>query len=417
MRQRSDGSTIRQPSGSMSRRAFLGAAAGSALLGAAGSLVSQSPQAGARNVRRSVRLLASGPPPITVDVQPNGTAPGDILLTPMNLQADYQTGPMIVDNSGKVIWFHPLSKASSNLQVQTYKNQPVLTWWQGQFESLGYGLGNYKIYNTSYQEVATVKAADGLHGDLHDFVISPEGTALFTVYRVIPYDLSPVGGPVNGQLLESIFQEVDIATGKLLMKWRATRHVHLRESHAPLPSTASTPWDWFHINSVAFDGDGDIIVSSRHTWTVYKIDRSTGKIVWRLNGKRSDFQMGPGTRFFWQHHARHHPNNVLTVFDDGAGPTQNEQQSRGLKLRVDTTNMTVQLIEQYLPQPTLLTSFAGSAQLLPNGNVFVGWGGNSHFSEYTPNGKLIYQAELPSGVVSYRAFRSQWPGMPMGQAA
>jgi hypothetical protein len=51
------------------------------------------------------------------------------------------------------------------------------------------------------------------------------------------------------------------------------------------------------MNSVALAPDGDLIVSSRNTWTIYKIVRPGGAVRWRLGGKKSDFKVGPGAAF------------------------------------------------------------------------------------------------------------------------
>ncbi len=74
-----------------------------------------------------------------------------------------------------------------------------------------------------------------------------------------------------------------------------------RDSYQPAPRNPNTPYDYFHINSVSLAADGNLIISSRHTWTVYEVDRRTGRIIWRLGGKHSDFRLGPGVRFAWQH--------------------------------------------------------------------------------------------------------------------
>jgi hypothetical protein len=68
-------------------------------------------------------------------------------------------------------------------------------------------------------------------------------------------------------------------------------HVGLDESYAPLPTgeSAHLPYDYFHANSVGLAADGNLIVSARHTWCCYKIDRRTGEVIWRLGGKKSDF--------------------------------------------------------------------------------------------------------------------------------
>lgn len=421
----------------MDRRHFLAAMAGTALLGAGTRTIADSAQAGAAgrvgggpstgelsgggpgtgelSAGQLGATQSSGPPPITVTVPPEGTAPGYILLTPFSLA--YQSGPTIIDSAGKVIWFQQVQGFTTNLEVQRYRGQRVLTWWEGSLIlPEGYGEGQCRILDTSYRQIGTVAAGNGLQADLHDFTITPEGTALITVYQQRRHDLSALGGPRHGILLDSLFQEVDIVTGRVLHQWRASRHVPLEESYMSPPSSPTKPYDFFHINSIDVEPDGNLLVSARNTCCVYKIERTTGRIIWRLHGKKSDFRMGPGTRFQLQHDARHHPGNVLTIFDDGEAPEARE--SRGIKLHVDFRTRQVELLDAYVTHhPPTRANNQGSVQLLPNGNAFVGWGSAPLFTEFSPDGKILYEARLPVGVSSYRAFRFRWPAPPSAAPA
>jgi hypothetical protein len=403
----------------VSRRAFLGFAAGAAVLGGGNSRTRRGsrlvlPSRVGRGVRDT--LLSTGPPPITVTVPAHDTAPGVILLTPKPLTSkpstSYQHGPMIVDNTGQVIWFKSLEEEVFNLQMQTYQGKPVLTWWKGNNNGLGFASGVYKIIDTKFQEVTTVRAGNGLSGDFHEFVITPQNTALFTIFEKRAADLTSVGGPPDGEMYDSLFQEVDIATGRVLMQWRASDHVSVAESYSTYQPNST--FHFFHMNSIDVDSDKNLLVSGRNTWCVYKVDRTTGEIIWRLHGKKSDFRMGAETKFQWQHHARHHADDVLTLFDNGsAGPgTFTVFPSRGLKMFLNMRKMRTEFIQEYLPRPRMQAASMGSVQILPNGNVFVGWGNRTYFSEYAADGTLLYDARLPTGVNSYRAFRSPWTATP-----
>ena len=351
------------------------------------------------------------PPTITTTVAPVGTAPGLIFVGPGG--PAYQHGPMIVDDRGNLVWFSPIATGSAlNVALHRYQGSPVLAWWQGKVVlPAGYGEGEYPIVDTSYREVARVRAGNGLMGDLHELVLTEQGTALIPIYRPVPADLSSIGGPVHGTLLDSSFQEVDIATGHVLMQWNASDHVAVAETyHQGNPSDG--PFDFFHINSIDVDSDGDLLVSGRHTWAVYKVGRRTGDVVWRLNGKRSDFAMGPGAVFAFQHDARRREGGLVSLFDNGGGPPNVATESRGLILSLDTTAMTATLVRQYLPDPSLLSNSQGNVQILPNGHVFVGWGEQPYWSEFTADGRIIYDARFPDGQGSYRAFRFPWVGQP-----
>jgi hypothetical protein len=302
--------------------------------------------------------------------------------------------------------------------VQRYHGRPVLTWWRGR-APMGVGGGFYSIYDTSYRKVADVRAGNGLRGDLHEFRITPRDTALFTVYRLRPQNLSAVGGPKNGKILEGIVQELDIATGRVLFEWHSFPQVGLKESYAKVPPASqgkkAPPLDYFHINSIDLEPDGKLLVSARNTHTIYEIDPKTKKIVWRLGGKRSDFKLRAGVRFAWQHDARRQPDGTITLFDNSAVPPV-AKFSRILVLRVDEQTKKAMLVRSYHHPKRLLTPFEGNAQFLPNGHIFVGWGANAYFSEFDARGHLILDASIgrPGApgkeADTYRAYRFDWTG-------
>jgi hypothetical protein len=122
------------------------------------------------------------------------------------------------------------------------------------------------------QGVAEIRAGNGLQADLHELNLTPQGTALVTAYRVTTTDLSVLGGPSNGQVLAPQAQEIDIATGKLLWYWDCLEHVPVTETCSSPPNEKQTsPFDYFHMNSIAVAPDGDLLISARNTWAVFKL--------------------------------------------------------------------------------------------------------------------------------------------------
>ena len=321
---------------------------------------------------------------------------------------------MLVDDAGEPVWVHPVPHASTNLRVQQFQGHPVLTWWQGTIAHYGVGIsGEYVVLDTTYRQLMTVGGRNGMAADLHEFLIDGRGVAYFTGYRQVETDLRSVGGPKKGTALEATIQGVDLATGKLVFDWHGLDHVGLDESYASYKTAKknTSPFAPAPLNSVDTTADGKLLFSARNTWALYKVDPATGDIIWRLGGKKSDFTLGPGVRFAWQHDGRSHPANVLTVFDDEGDPPE-AKQSRGLVLSVDETAMKVTLVRQYLhPKKAVLAGSQGSVQLLPNGDVFVGWGAEPYYTEYRADGTVVLDAEFAKGE-SYRALRFPWTGNP-----
>ena len=354
------------------------------------------------------------PPTISVDVRPARFGP-DLVLTDSH-SGPAQQGPMIIDANGDLVWFLPLSPGSDpglrafNLQSWSYRGKKVLSWFQGAVVE-AHGQGSYELYDSSYQKIAEVSAKNGFQGDLHEFVITPEGTALFTCYGQAHADLSRYGGPREGTYFFGVVQEVDLKTGKLVFEWRSDDHVALEEScQRPQPDGT---WDYFHINSIDVDqADGNLIISGRNTWAFYKVERAGGKVLWRLGGKASDFNVGPGAQFAFQHHVRRHADTTITLFDNEGGPPAEASRSRGVVLSVDEKSRQASLLRQYLHTPPVLSEALGSVQDLLDGNRFIGWGESGYFTEYDATGKPLFDARLASGTESYRAFKQPWMGVP-----
>ena len=341
-----------------------------------------------------------------------GTAHGYVFLALKEGAGEH--GPMILDDRGRLVWFEKYTTAR-DFKAQRYRGRPVLTWWEGSVV-FGHGVGEYVVFDDSYREIARVRAGNGLRGDLHEFVITPQDTALLTAYKAASADLSALGGPEDGVAWDGIAQEVDIETGKVLFEWHSLDHVGVEESYVHPPYDPAYAYDYFHINSIDVDHDGDLLVSARNTWTVYKIDRTSGEVIWRLGGRKSDFEMGEGTRTAFQHDARRHEDGAITVFDNGANLAGHDV-SRAILLRLDEEEMSATLLREYASPEGLLSTSQGDAQLLAGGNVFVGWGSQPYLSEFSQDGDLILNAGFPPECESYRAFRFPWSGQPTDDPA
>jgi hypothetical protein len=344
------------------------------------------------------------PASITVNRNSAGTAPGDIFLTPQ--YGPVQNGPMLVDPSGNLIWFQPLppNALATDFRVQQLGGQPVLTWWQG-YTNNGSGRGVGVIYNTSYQQIATVQAANGIQGmDLHEFLVTPQGDAWIVGVSPVHY------GTLIRPLMDAVVQEIDIKTGLVMFEWHAVDHVPITESYFSTKSKGYV-YDPYHLNSLALDLDGNLIVSMRNTSAVYKVNVQTGAIMWTLGSNQSTFKLGAGTATMFQHNAIVQPDGSLTMFDDGGGPPT-VRAGRAIRVSLNGANDTATLVSQYTHTPALKTNFEGNVQVLSNGDVFVGWGQQPYLTEFSASGQTLFDARFTSNTSSYRAYRMSWAGQP-----
>lgn len=353
------------------------------------------------------------PPKFDVVTNASGSAAGDVFLAPYH--GPGQNGPMIVDPAGNLVWFDPLPDGLSafDFREQTYQNRPVLTWWQGYLTSNGHGIGEGEIYDSSYRQIATVKAGNGYHADLHEFQLTPRGTALVTAYQPVRWDLSGAGGSVDGVVFDGIAQEIDIATGNVLFEWHSLDHVSIADSFAE----PKTPYDYFHINSIDEDGTGSLLISARGMHAVYEIDKATGGIDWQLGGKHSGFT-GSGTVFNSQHDARWLTPTRLSLFDNGAGVgSAKEPNTRALIIDLDLAHQAATVVTANTAPGVPQSTSQGNVQPLSDGRMFVGWGSQPDMSEFSADGRLLFQAQLPPGDMSYRAYRFTWSGNPTSAPA
>jgi hypothetical protein len=342
-----------------------------------------------------------------------GASPGDLFLAPY--QGPGTAGPMITEQNGSLVWFHPLpaGKQATNLSVATYRNQPVLTWWQGRIIQIGFGEGEDVVYSSSYHEIAHVRAGNGLRADLHVVKVMPNGTAWVDAYEPVRMNLRSVGGSANGVLSDSVVQQVDIATGLVMWEWHALGHIRLGDSKNPAPKS-SYPWDYVHINAVEPGSEGDVLMSFRNTWSIDDIDQHSGGFRWLIGGPRSTFKLGPGATFYWQHDAAFQPGGLVSLFDNGSTPAE-EKQSRGLLLEPNPQAHTVRLVRQFVnPSRTLLASSQGNTQSLSGGNWLVGYGWLPNFTEFDSSGRVLLDGSLGRGIQDFTTRLFPWTGSPAG---
>lgn len=338
-------------------------------------------------------------------------APGYIFVDPHS--SERYTG-LIMENSGEPVWIEPTGLNLTDLRVQRYQGKPVLTYWSGKDES-GHGAGFGTILDTSYRPVAEVHAGNGIDADMHEFNLTSRGTALVTAYPIERADISSFGGNKSGYIFNCHVQEIDVATGNVLLDWSAKDHIEMSESYRNIGdkeghdgSNLSQAFDPFHLNAVDDDGD-TLLISSRYTHAIYSIDRVTGDVQWRFGGRNSDFAIADEARFAWQHDVRRHTNGTISLFDnhrdEGTKGT-----SRGLVFDLDEAARIATLKHTYSHDSHLGIAM-GSVQLLDGGNVLVGWGTDPATTEFTEDGTPVYEARH-IGSSSYRATRSIWKGQP-----
>ncbi|MDH3215764.1 MAG: aryl-sulfate sulfotransferase [Candidatus Krumholzibacteria bacterium] len=306
---------------------------------------------------------------------------------------------MILDNTGFPIFFRKMSARSFD-----FKKQPngLLTYNH---------TGTFYAMDNTYTVVDSFKAGNGyLAIDLHDFLLLPNGHALFMIYDAQPVDMSQIveGGDPEAIVVGLVIQELD-QSKNVVFQWRSWDHMEITESTLEGILTRPTV-DYVHGNAVDVDLDGHILLSSRHLDEITKINRQTGEIIWRMGGKKNEFTLvNDDTWFSRQHDIRRLPNGNITMYDNGW--FQDPPQSRAVEYTVDEVTKTTTLVWEYR-EPGTFGSAMGSARRLPGGNTLIGWGSTTPaVSEARPDGTKAFEMAFPPGTFSYRAFRFPWQGV------
>jgi hypothetical protein len=368
-------------------------------------------------------------------VQSDDSCANGLVLLSIGGQSVPGSGPMILDMAGNLVWSAPgqYGEDTANTKIQSFQGHDYLTFWAGD-KLQESGLGSYYMLNSSYNVVHTVSAVgEGLEGDLHEFKITEDGSALITVYERTSANLSSTNVvlPADQTIVDGILQDIDIATGELLFEWRASHHLSnpaLQKSSGGVVADGS--FDYFHMNSIDKDSKGNYLVSLRHIHALVYIDGPTGEILWTLAKDVGDFEdlsEGEATGFQWQHDARwiSEEDGIISLFDNGiAHKHPDAAYSQGLIVQLDFVNWTATLLQSYTSTGLISSPSQGNVQLLEKADgpdhVFIGWGASAAFTEHSPNGDLLCETHFGASwlfyferVKSYRAFKTfDWRATP-----
>ncbi len=351
------------------------------------------------------------PPRIHVLSASAGRGQGLLLTAPLVPGAQTQAGMMLHDDAGEVVWFHPaVGTFDGNLQKVSWFGRDALIW----FESNSQGLADWVVVDSTYREVARIRAANGYLADIHDVIITDQGTAYVMIYAPVQQDLSPIGGRADAVVIEAVVQEIDLGTGAVLFEWHS-----LAPGNLPVTDTfaglLSNPLDYVHLNSMELDDDGSLLLSGRHVSSVTKVDRTTGAVVWRLGGKRSSFTFPNDAGPNWPHDARRRNDGTVSVFDNRL--TNQPQYSRGARWQLDEAAMTATLVQEWRHVPDLWTPIVGNVTEMSNGNTMISFGTAGTATEYQGQTAVFETDYADPGVFTYRTYRETWHATPAERPA
>lgn len=272
--------------------------------------------------------------------------------------------------------------------------------------------GHYVEFAPSGDSLRALAAPAPLFTDNHELVITGTGADerihLFGYDRRLA-DLSAVDGPAAAQLTGHTVLRL-APDGSAEFSWSAWDHLRIQdwiEPPRPDPVNPEQP-DFDHPNALAFDLDGNYIVSWRNLGEVTKIDARSGEVLWRLGGANNQFTFvdDPRGGFSAQHYARVLPDGHLLLYDNGT--RHKPQETRVVEYALDVAARTATLVWAFRHVPPIYTAYVGSVQRLASGNTAIGYGFAGHVTEVAPDGSVVWEADLRvdgQPVIVYRMVR------------
>lgn len=241
--------------------------------------------------------------------------------------------------------------------------------------------GKIVVLNENFEEIKQLTlSSNNNHGeypaDNHDFIYINDDHYILPAYvNRENVDMTAYGGKDSVTLTDFVFQEVK--NNQVLFEWSSADHPEILEAIDPIYldqyNNLDKPADYFHFNSITIDpSDDNFIVSARHTNQVYKIDRISGEIIWRLGGSSSDFNLTENETFSHQHHVSVTKEGTLLLFDNGV---TKDHQTRIIEYNINETNYDIDIVNEY-KKDGLFMNIMGSVQKFDNGNFLIGWGGH-----------------------------------------
>lgn len=241
--------------------------------------------------------------------------------------------------------------------------------------------------------------------DLHDFIYLDDQHYFTLSYYLktvtnVPAKLAPNGNP---QVVCPVIQEVQ--NDQVVWQWEGSNYPEFYSTSVEGNNFADTytPQDYMHLNSMILDPqDNNLIISCRNLDQVFKVNHSTGAIMWRLGGSNSDFPIENFQQSLRQHFASLADNGqTLLIFDNGlAGVREN---TRILEFQLDQVDKSIKGFRAFnVPEP--YSQIMGSVQKFGT-HYFISGGSARYFLDidYLSGQKYL---EVKNPLQSYRIFRS-----------
>jgi hypothetical protein len=373
-----------------------------------------------------------------------GTAPPGYYLIGTKYDAQYASYAEVLDSNGVPVWYF-----ADNIPVRN-DLQGVDSLIPGTISFYPALAQPFTILHLSPAGPATYAGVPSLSLDVHELRVLPNGHVLVVNVPVTPgVDLTGLTLPLpngtseplgpNSNIQNCQIMELD-ATGTPVWQWLATDHLDCVKDtirnqpgeNQPVSPNGGPIYDPIHCNSIDVDpANGNLLISARQLNSLFYIEKSTGKILWKMGGSsytKDGAQYIPvPDAFYEQHDARLQPGwsedcggGQISVFDD---ETNEPNAMRGVVYNVHLgasdgdagcksakgdagAAWTADVAWQY--QGPSNSSSMGSFRILPDGSRVIGWGAPTStlaMTEVDIHGNDLLDLSLAQGIVTYRALK------------
>jgi hypothetical protein len=303
---------------------------------------------------------------------------------------------IIADGNGVPVWWYRSSGNPSN---------PLILANGDIAFTVAAGVEEHQFNGTLVRTFSTV-GVPGATLDIHELQQLSNGDYIIIAdVNRGPFNLTAEGGLASASVIDNVIEEIS-SSNSLIWSWSAMDHLPVSETDPLFLYIAywqQSYADPYHMNSVESDGNG-FIVSFRHLNAIYRIDKASGNIVWKLGGTQRPesltFSGDAYGNFGGQHDARLLPDGTLTVHDNG---TYRGRGPRAVRYRINTASKTATALEQVMDPDVSSSLGTGSARKLANGNWGITWGFNPVITEMTPSGTRVFRMTYRDSYFSYRA--------------
>ena len=140
--------------------------------------------------------------------------------------------------------------------------------------------------------------------------------------------------------------------------------------------------DYFHMNAVRILKDGNYLASARHTQTIMKIDKTSGKILWHMGkGKLNNFKFvnDPYDGFSHQHAPEELENGNILIWDNGIDSIKDG--SRVVEYKIDEISYTATLVwsKEF---KNLQANVAGNCHKISENSYIAAFGSQGYIEEF-----------------------------------